>query len=395
MGGDLARRRVNAWALGIVVERNYRDRVPTSMTRAQVLRFRVRAQQLDSPVDRGSVALAETAVLDLGVQDTGPDGGIWALAIRGVDVSALTGDELATAWTIRGAPHLYRRPEMGSVAAAVAPFSDADAGKRIFDASKPLKAAAIGNLDGLDAVAKAMRSIVAKPMVKGDVSAAVTARMSAPYLRFCRPCDATHLYEMPFRLAALRAGLELQAGTSPPVLQRLPGFKQAKAASQRHDVVRAYLRLLGPATPKHVAEYLDAPVKDVKARWPSDATEVSVTGEQRWMLADEAELEPERATGVRLLGPYDLFLQARDRTLLVADNSRAKALWPAIGRPGAVLRNADLAGLWRPRKSGTKLTVTVELWAKASAAIRRQVTDQAEVLAAFRGIRLAAVDFGD
>jgi hypothetical protein len=31
---------------------------------------------------------------------------MWALAIRGVDVSALTGRELAKAWTIRGAPHL-------------------------------------------------------------------------------------------------------------------------------------------------------------------------------------------------------------------------------------------------------------------------------------------------
>lgn len=49
-------------------------------TRRQVLGFRVGAQQLD----RDSGAVADTAVLDLGVQDTGSDGALWALAIRGV-----------------------------------------------------------------------------------------------------------------------------------------------------------------------------------------------------------------------------------------------------------------------------------------------------------------------
>lgn len=130
-------------------------------TRAQVLAFRVRAQQLD----RGSGAPADTAVLDIGVQDTGSDGGLWALANRGVDVSALSGDDLATVWTIRGAPHLYLRSDLPAVAVAVQPYSDADAGKRIFDASKPLKAAGIANLTALDEVAANMRAVVTRPKV--------------------------------------------------------------------------------------------------------------------------------------------------------------------------------------------------------------------------------------
>jgi len=381
------------------------------VTRSQVLHFRVRAQQLD----RADVALADCAVLDIGVQDTGPDGARWALSNRGVDVSGLSDDELVMVWTIRGAPHVYRRTDLQAVAAAAQPYSDADAGKRIFDAARPLKAAGISNLAALDAVAAALRSIVTTPMAKGEVSTAMTSVMDPPYLRFCRPCDTTHLFEMPFRLAALRAGLELEADTSPPVLRRIPGFtRPPKApsktdsttkAAQQYDVVRAYLRLLGPATPRHVAGYLDAPVRDVAARWPGDVVELSVEGEQRWVLsadADQVASEPATrtarggaATTTRLLGPFDLFLQARDRTLLSDDPTRAKALWPVLGRPGAVLVDAEIVGTWRPRKSGRQFRVQVELWGEPSSSLRASVSAQAERLAAHRGVSLSGIDFVD
>ena len=366
----------------------------TAASRAQALSFRVRTQQLDREPGGGRRRLADTAVLDIGVQDTGPDGARWALALRGVDVSAVPDDDLVMLWTVRGAPHLYRRGDLAGVAAAVAPFSEADAGKRIYDATKPLTAAGIGNLAALDAVAEAMRSVVTAPMVKGEVSTRVTALMDQPYLRFCRSCDATHLYEMPFRLAAVRAGLELQPGTSPPVLQPIPGFRPAGEVPPRFDLVRAYLHLLGPATPKLAAGYLDAPVKDVQARWPDDTVEVSVEGEKRWVLAADRDLLATRAAArtVRLLGPYDLFLQAKDRPLLVGDKARAKTLWPVLGRPGAVLVDGEIAGTWRPRQSGKKLTVPVELWAPAPAKIRKAITEQAERLAAYRGVTLAGVN---
>jgi hypothetical protein len=361
-----------------------------SMTREQVLNFRVRAQQLD----RARGTLPSTAVLDFGVQDTGPDGGLWALAIRGVDLSKVDG-ELATLWTIRGAPHLYRRKDLPKIAAAVEPFSDEDAGKRIYDATKPLVAAGIGNLEALDAVAGAMRSVVKKPMVKGEVSTQVTKLMDPPYLRECRSCKATHLYEMPFRLAAFRAGLELQPGTSPPVLQRIPNFRPAKKVDERFDLIRAYLRLLGPATPKHVADFLDSPLKEVKSRWPSDTVEVTVGKETRWVLeADQGRLDEGPPKATRLLGPYDLFLQAKDRPLLVDDAKRAKSLWPVLGRPGAILHDGEIAGSWRPRQSGGKLTVAVEPWVKMTKAVRDAITEQAERLATYRQVQLTKVDTG-
>lgn len=358
--------------------------------RRQVMNFRVRAQQLD----RAEGGLGQTAVLDIGVQDTGPDGGRWALALRGVDVTAVSDKDLILLWTVRGAPHLYRRRDIARVAGAVEPFTAADAGKRIYDAAKPLKAAGVDNLAALDEVAARMRAIVTKPMTKGDVSTELTKVMSEPYLRFCRSCNATHLYEMPFRLAAVRAGLELRPDTSPPVLQRITGFTKAADPGDRFDLIQAYLRLLGPATPKQVADYLDAPVKDVQARWPDDVIEVTVGGESRSLLAaDEQTLASADVKATRLLGPFDLFLQARDRKTLVTDAERAKQLWPVLGRPGAVLADGDLIGTWRPRQSGKKFTVAVQPWQKLSARTRAAISEQAERLAAYRASVLTGVDF--
>ncbi|MEU3454765.1 crosslink repair DNA glycosylase YcaQ family protein [Micromonospora sp. NPDC006766] len=185
-------------------------------------------------------------------------------------------------------------------------------------------------------------------------------------------------------------------GTSPPVLQPIAGFRPAAQVSARFDLIRAYLRLLGPATPKHVADYLDAPVKDVKARWPADAVEVSVAGEARWVLSADADrFDAPRPQLVRLLGPFDLFLQAKDRPLLVDDPARAKVLWPVLGRPGAVVADGEIAGTWRPRQSGGKLTVQVQLWPAPPARLRAAIGEQAERLAAHRQVRLVKAGFVD
>jgi hypothetical protein len=358
--------------------------VVRTISREQALGFRVHAQQLD----RDSGTLDDTAVLDLGVQDTGPDGAGWALALRGL--ADVPDDDVALAWTLRGAPHLYRRADLAAVASATWPFSDADAAKRIFDAAKTLRAAGIGTLEALDTVAAAMRDIVREPTVKGEMSRRLTERMPEPYLRYCRPCEATHVHEQPFRLAALHAGLELEPRTSPPVLRPVPGLAPAVEVPERLDVVRGCLRLLGPTSPKHVAGYLDAPVREVQGRWPADAVEVAVDGEKRWVLEDDLDaLDRPAPDALRLLAPFDLFLQARDRDLLVPDAAAAKDLWRILGRPGAVLAGAEIVGTWRARKSGTSTSVTVELRTSLPHAL---VGEQAERLAAFRNTRLTNLD---
>ena len=369
------------------------------MNRSDVLAHRIYAQQLDRP--EAARAITDADIFDFGVQDTGRDGASWALANRGVPVRAAAeleaSPDVALAWTLRAAPHYYRRSDLPEVLVATSPLSDRDASKRVIGADKPLKEAGIPALAGLTEVATQMRRVVARPLVKGEVSTQLTALLDPPYLRYCGACKATHSWEAPFRIGTLYAGLELEPGTSPPVLRPIPGWKRAPgpaldpmAAPEWLQPIRNYLRFLGPATPNDVAAFLDSPVAEIKANWPADALEVSVPGRRAWVLGDAGDIEQDHDL-LRLLGGFDLFLQGKDRDLIVPDVGRHKELWPILGRPGAVLHGTEIVGSWRPKRAGREFTLRLSLWTATSKRIRGQLEIQAERLAAHRGLQLAGI----
>jgi hypothetical protein len=370
------------------------------LSASDVVAGRIVAQQLDRP--RADRPLTDAAILDLGVQDTGRDGASWALVNRGVPVArpeALAeSDELALVWSLRASPHFYRRAELPDVLVAISPFSDADAARRIIGADQPLKEAGIATRDGLAHVALRLREIVAEPVVKGEASTRLTAVLEPPYVRDCVSCGAVHVWEIPFRLGAFYGGLELEPATSPPVLRRIPDWPRPdvgpapdpRSAPEHLQVIRAYLRLLGPATPADVAGFLDAPLADVKTHWPADAVEVSVDGKRAWSLGEPPDVSvgPEL---VRLLGPFDLLLQGRDRHVLVSEKAHHKALWPTLGRPGAVLVGPEIVGAWRPKAAGKKFTVRLNAWAPLSRPVRSRLEEQAAGLAVHRGLTFAGL----
>ncbi|MCX5042874.1 winged helix DNA-binding domain-containing protein [Aldersonia sp. NBC_00410] len=377
-----------------------------TLSRAEVLGFRWRAHGLDT--DPGRATIESIDILDLGIQDTG-EGARWALHNRGLaeaEPAESFHAELFYAWTLRGAPHAYRRADAAAIAVATAPLDDRDAGKRIFDAAKPLRDKGIPFLEALTRVAKTERDIVTAPTVKGAMSSALTARLPAEQLRFCRPCNTTHSYEQPFRIAALQAGLELEPATSPPVLRRIPRLrapmfgKPGTAAAPRFDVVRGYLRFFGPARPKDVAAYLDAPPASVAAHWPADTVAVRIDGAaggkagEAQLLAEDADAAaagPADSGRVRLLGAFDPWLQLRDRELLVSDPARAKDLWRTLGRPGPVVRDGEVIGTWRPRSAGGTLNLLVAPWSTWPRKVTDAVHEQAEALAACRGSTMGKI----
>jgi hypothetical protein len=363
------------------------------VTRAQVLAYRVAAQGLHR--DAGSIGAL--AVLDLGVQEAMGHPAALAFAARlparvplgPADVRFGPGHRLALAWTLRGAPHVHRRRDLDAVAGALWPLSEADAAGRLNETGPSVARAGISAMEQFETAVRAMREVVTAPIAKGAASTAVTKRIPKPMWRDCRACKAKHISDSAMRVATPAAGLELEPGTTPPVLvpragARLPTEPDAKAIAA---LATGYLTYLGPATVAEFAGYLEARRADVARYWPAGLAEVRVDGRPAWLpesRLDELVAAPEPSV-VRLLGPFDPYMQARDRDLLVPDKSVYKTLWPVLGRPGVLLVDGEIAGAWRTKASGKTLTITVEAFVPLPPKVWKEVDAEAQRVAEVRG----------
>lgn len=363
-------------------------------SREQVVAYRIAAQALHRPASD----LIKLAVLDIGVQDSGAESARLAFDARlprTPPADRIGPDEpLALVWSLRGAPYVHRRADLDRVAGALWPLSEADAAARM-DSSSSMRKAKLPVLDGYAQAVTELRRIVRKPMGKGAVSAELTKAVPPAMTRNCRVCKATHVFELPLRMGSLSAGLELEPQTAPPVLRPRPRARRIAQTdvSALQELVHGYLALLGPASQADVAGYLGMRRADLVGLWPDGLAQVEVDG--RTGFLPEAQLpalrKPPAPDLVRLLGPFDPYLQARDRDVIVPDTSVHKALWPVLGRPGVVLADGEVVGTWRTRGSGKRLTVTVEGFVPLPPPIRRAVEEEAQRVAAVRGVPEAAV----
>ncbi|WP_127355282.1 DNA glycosylase AlkZ-like family protein [Actinacidiphila soli] len=350
--------------------------------REQVLAHRVAVHGFD----RSSPA---PEVLVLGVQDTPYGSARSALAARGASA-----DGLDLVWSFRGAPHLHRRADLPALAAALWPVDDADATARINTAV--IKEGAKLGIEAFRGTAGAFREVVTAPMAKGEVSAAVSASVPESLTYWCDPCGAQHISGLLFQQAGLFGAIRVGTEGGRTVLAPLEqGFPVPVAATGTAELVRAYLRFLGPAAPAEVAKYLGVKQTVVKAVWPDDLAEVWAEGKKAWLPASEldAMLSAKSQDLVRLLPPGDPFLQARDRGLLVPDKNREKEVWRAIGGPGALLVGSEIAGIWRAKAAGRKLDITVTPFGPLSGGVRKALGCEADTVASTRGAAEARLHF--
>jgi hypothetical protein len=370
------------------------------VSREQVLAYRIAAQGLH----RDAGAVGDLGVLDIGIQEAlgNPVGLAFAARLPssvGVGPDAVgigPGHRLALAWTLRGAPHVHRRRDLDAVAKALWPLSEADAAGRLNETGPSVKRAGIPALDQFRIAVDAMRDVVTEPTAKGAASTEVTRRIPKVMWRDCRACKAHHISDSAMRAAAPAAGLEMEPGTAPPVLvprrgAKLPDGPDAKALRK---MALGYLTYLGPAGVGEFAGYLEARRADVAEYWPAeDLVDVSVDGRPAQLpaAAVDALTSAPPPELVRLLGPFDPYLQARDRELIVPDKGVYKTLWPVLGRPGVLLVDGDVAGVWRPKTSGKKLTLSVEAFAPLPDSVWRQVDEEAARVAEVRGASDVAV----
>jgi hypothetical protein len=162
------------------------------------------------------------------------------------------------------------------------------------------------------------------------------------------------------------------------------------------ELTRRFLHAYGPATHGELAAWggiAPAHAKALLATVEDELEEVDLDGRRGLLLAaDAGALEsPPQASGVRLLPPFDPYLDQRDRATLFSDPELRARARTGIGNPGVVLVDGAVAGLWRPQKKGRRLIVTVEPVAHAARRAAAALKAEAQVVAPHRGATTAEV----
>lgn len=359
--------------------------------RAQVMAYRVAALGL---AERSKDRPGDLAVLDLGVQEYAPGSVRVALAAR--TAADLDDDRLLMVWAARGAPHLHRRKELRALAKALWPFSDADATSRI--QSQQIREGMKLGIAAFTATAEAMRKVVTRSMPRGEVSTQVSKLVPRSLTYDCRSCGARHIAGNVWQHSGLPGGVQVESRGKDATLGPIkdwPGVPEKNEGIG--DLIKLYLRFLGPATPADVAKYFGSAPAEIKKVWPEDLVEVIVDGRRTWLPKTSlADLKSAKAMpGVRLLPAMDALLQARDRDVLVPGRDHQKEIWKILGNPGVVLVDGEIAGVWRAKMAGKKrIDLTVSPFGELSAKARKAVEAEADEVARARGAGESTVAFG-
>ncbi|GAA4903254.1 winged helix DNA-binding protein [Actinomycetospora succinea] len=269
------------------------------MTRADVIAHRLAAQHLD----RRLPAAAWRAAVSSGLQDGAPRSAVLSLYARvaGVRPDAWEDPALAQVWGPRGAVW-------------VVPAADADVFTLgLMPHDERLREAAERDADALAVALGAAR------VRKRDALAAVGGRVDG-LLR-----------------AATTGRVRIRWDGRDTLVWVVPAPSTTVDAA-RAELLRRFLAVLGPSDAPGFARWAGLSPADAQATWEAVPVEATVP-------AGRAPV-----SGVRLLPPGDLFLQAPDRALLVPDAAHRRAVWPlGVAQPGALLADGEIAGTWRRR----------------------------------------------
>lgn len=166
----------------------------------------------------------------------------------------------------------------------------------------------------------------------------------------------------------------------------LPGFRPADGDAALRTLVTRYLYAYGPATSAHFARWLSVPPRYAAGLFGTLAGElerVELDDASAWTLAGDTRTPPAPHRGIRLLPYFDAYVVAgQPRERLYPGAAATRALTPAgqAGNHPVLLVDGVVGGVWRQRRSGRKLAITVEPLRELTAPQRRQLDDEAALV---------------
>ena len=355
-----------------------------SITANQVLQFRLRAHHLDR---KRPLSRLEDVAGACGLQNSPP--GAWETALffrlegctRAHLESALYQEKrLLQAWSYRGAPVVFPATQSAVFLSALAAHEGEapwiytrgislalDALQLNFETllAHTIQAAAL--LDNRAIVRKEALDRALAQAIEPDLPASRLAAWRAPSMYdtkgggqtvgeaavsfLLRPCSFLGRVVFGERQGACPTFTSYRNWLGRE-LTDIPDASQALA--------RKFLHCYGPTTPGALETWLGCSPRQAKRIWHSVEDEIEpvlLDGKRRYILAqDQAALAvpADDAGTIRLLGPHDPYLDARDRELLLPDAAQRKRIWKTVGNPGVILKDGKIAGQWTANPSPIK-----------------------------------------
>jgi hypothetical protein len=322
------------------------------------------------------------------VQDSPPGAAATALLARGdeLDVDgALLSRDVVALYNARTATAIVPAAEAAAYGSALLPADD-DGLKAIVGPALPERGEGFAEPVAL-AVAAVEDALDGAVLSRDDLHEALRQRLPLELLPWCPGCGSHHARRGLLVLVGLHGRLCIagRAGRQPAFARtdQWVGW-DPPAGDPGAELVRRYLTGYGPSTPAHFAQWTGLGAAHARELWGRVSDELAAVGERMWLLArDVARLEdPPPAPGIRLLGAGDPLLLGRDRETLIPDAGRRKQVWAALGGAGIVLCDGEPVALWRARKQGRRLAVTVDAFAPLD---REALRAEAERLVPLRG----------
>jgi hypothetical protein len=378
--------------------------------RDRVIAYRLAAHHLTTPLP----VKRWTEAARMGWQNTPPGAAGLALAARVPDATpdrldrALTGDKtMLQVWSARHAPYVFASTDLPVFTHAMAPRDDAEMTVALSGFAPTVAATGRPPTEVVGRVAQALRDALdGRELSKRDLGVALGERLP-DLAEWFDPDYFTSFSATVVRPIALtgvfcfapRSGNESSFRRTDQWLDTpVPRFTRASADAAAAELARRFLDAYAPATPADLAAWAGAAGTVAERAFrplAGELTEVTVDGRPGHVRREHLDLlrDPPAPPALLMVPPYDPFLAAPRRELLVPDTAVSRRVWRSSANPGVVLRAGTLVALWRSQKKGARLAVTIEPLTRLTAKDRAAIEAQSGRFAPWRGCTAATVTY--
>jgi hypothetical protein len=308
------------------------------------------------------------------VQDSPPGAAAAGLVARGdvevgwLDRAIYAERTVIALYNARSATAIVPADEVAAYATAQLP---ADASEY----SLLLKNALGDYADGPELAVEAISDALdGRALSRDDLHEQLRHALPESLLPWCEGCQSHHARRGLLIFAGLHGRLCISGriGRQPEFARtdQLIGWKAPAREDAGQELVARYRRQYGPSDVAAFTAWSGLGRPHARELWALSRVEGGL----------------ETLDGVRLLAPGDPQLQRRDREAFISDPAWRKRVWAASGGSGVVTDDGEPVALWRARKQGKTLEVTVT-------GAEVDVREQAERLAPHRGCATAIVRF--